>query len=139
MIHRLTAMVFVCLFPLNAVWVDPLSAADGVTLYRCVAGGRVEFRQTACEKGEESIQQIINGSSGLYPSEPALRLKKPSEKTDTIRSERVRQADEKACWKRRQQLERVERLLRSGYRASQYQRLHERQREYESYLRRFCR
>ncbi len=139
MIHRLTAIGFACLLPLDLAWVASLSAGDGTTFYRCTIEGRVEFRQTACEAGEETVQQVVNGSSGIYPAEPALRLKTPSEKADTISSKRTRETDEKACWKRRQQLEQVERRLRAGYRPSQYQRLHERQREYESYLRSYCR
>jgi hypothetical protein len=113
--------------------------AQGVGLYRCDIDGAIEFRQTACEEGGESRQRVTNTSSGLSSSEPGLRLKEKSEKADTVSKAKPRQASEMACWKKRQRLQRVERRLRTGYRASEYQRLHDRQREYEDYLSRFCR
>jgi hypothetical protein len=112
--------------------------AQDVGIYRCNVDGAIEFRQTACEQGQENLQHVSNTSSGLTPSEPGLRLKKISEKAYTISSAKPRQASEMQCWKKRQRLQRVERRLRTGYRASEYQRLHDRRREYEDYLRRFC-
>lgn len=116
-----------------------LSQAGGVSFYRCNVDGMIEFRQTACERGEESMTHVTDSSRGMTPSEPGLRLKKPSEKSDKTARTESKPADEARCWKKRQQLERVEQRLRSGYRPSQSQRLHDRQDEYEAYLRRFCR
>jgi hypothetical protein len=111
----------------------------GTSLYRCDTGGVIEFRQTACEQGDESVTTIHDSSNGMTPSEPGLRLKKPSEKTDTVAPVRIPSEVEERCWRARMRLERVERRLRSGYRASQYRWLHDRQDAYESYIRRFCR
>ena len=117
----------------------PVLATADMSLYRCNVDGRIEFRQTACESGDQSTLQVVEHSSGMTPAEPGLRLKKPSEKTDTVQKPSKNDASEQQCWRKRQQLEKVERQLRGGYKPSQYQRLHDRQDEYESYLRRFCR
>jgi hypothetical protein len=113
--------------------------AAGVALYRCDVGGVLEFRQTACEQGDESTIHVNDSSRGMTPSEPGLRLKKASEKSDIVSRQREMPAVEARCWKKRTQLDRVERRLRSGYKPSQYQRLHQRQDEYEAYIRHFCR
>jgi hypothetical protein len=126
-------------FLLCSVLASQCLTASAVTLYRCEKNGVTEFRQTACPAGQERRIHVINSSSGLRPSEPGLRLKKMSEKTDKSSRKQPKAASEKPCWRKRQQLDRVERRLRAGYKASEYQRLHDRQREYEAYLRRFCR
>ena len=138
MIHRSAAtgqnllFLICCLIPVGA------GMAQGVTLYRCEIDGAIEFRQTACVEGEETLQHVEERSSGMTPSEPGVRLKKPSEKTDTVTRKRHRASNDQACWRKRQRLEGVERRLRAGYKASEYQRLHDRQREYEAYIRQFC-
>ncbi len=139
MIHRMAARGQTFLFLLLFLIDFHGAMARGVTLYRCEVDGNVEFRQTACETGDETLHNVTNSSSGLTPSEPGVRLKKPSEKTDTVTGKEIPQGGDRSCWTKRQRLERVERRLRAGYRASEYQRLHDRQREYEDYIRRFCR
>ncbi|MCU7842533.1 MAG: hypothetical protein KZQ93_01690 [Candidatus Thiodiazotropha sp. (ex Monitilora ramsayi)] len=113
--------------------------AGDVMLYRCTVDGVVEFRQTACLKGGEGKIHIKDHSKGITPSAPGLRLKKVSEKSDAKPLSKNNGASEERCWKKRRQLERVERKLRAGYKPSQYERLHERQETYESYIRKFCR
>lgn len=127
------------LFPLLISLPLSVQPADGVSVYRCDVDGTIEFRQTACERGGESLTHVINGSSGMTPSEPGLRLKKASEKSDTVVRRKKSPDFGERCWRKRRQLERVERRLRAGYKASQYRRLHDRQDEYESYIRHFCR
>jgi hypothetical protein len=139
MIHEVTLRDQIVLFLMLILFCCPAVLARGVSLYRCDIHGEIEFRQTACEEGDESLQRVTNTSGGLSPSEPGLRLKHTSEKSGTVSRTKSRQASELQCWKKRQALQRVERKLRTGYRASEYQRLHDRQREYEDYLRRFCR
>ena len=120
---------------------QPLSAL-GESLYRCDTNGVPEFRQTPCRDGRERRVQVIEASGGMIPSEPALRLeKKPTKqkKPAEVSRKPAETSNDRRCWRKRQQLERVERKLRSGYKASEYQSLHDRQREYEDYLRRFCR
>ena len=117
---------------------QPLSAL-GASLYRCDANGVPEFRQTPCREGVEERVQVIEASGGISPSRPALQLKKRPQKPTRQSRKPAETSNDRRCWKKRRQLERVERKLRSGYKASQYQPLHDRQREYEEYLRRFCR
>lgn len=139
MIHRMNHVGRVLPFLLIPFLVGAPGTSPGATLYRCEIDGRVEFRQTACEAGEESLQHVFNTSSGLTPSEPGRRLKKMSDKSDTVKHKRPYKASDRECWSKRQKLEQVERHLRAGYRASEYERLHQRQRGYAAFLRRFCR
>ena len=139
MIHSITSTGVILLFFICGSINAGAGMAQGVTLYRCEIDGAIEFRQTACEEGEESLQHVQERSSGMTPSEPGVRLKKPSESTDTVTQKRSQASNQQVCWGKRQRLERVERRLRAGYKASEYQRLHNRQREYEAYIRRFCR
>jgi hypothetical protein len=137
MIHKMTLKGQIILF--LPLFCCTAAMAQGVSLYRCDIHGEIEYRQTACEEGDESRQRVKNTSSGLSPSEPGLRLKHTSDRADTVTRAKPRQASELQCWKKRLTLQRVERKLRAGYRASEYQRLHDRQRECEDYIRRFCR
>ena len=114
-------------------------AAGGVTLYRCVVGGTVEFRQTACPQGDEGKIHITDHSRGITPSEPGLRLKEMTEKRAPQSSTVGKKEYRERCWKKRRRLEQVERKLRAGYKASEYERLHQRQARYEDYIREFCR
>lgn len=139
MFNRMSYTGLAGLFLLLYILTCRASAAQGVTLYRCNIEGEIEFRQTACEAGDETLQHVTNINSGLTPSEPVLRHETVSEKTDTVSQRESPSVSEKACWKKRQLLDRVESRLRTGYRASQYQRLHRRQEEYEDFIRRFCR
>jgi len=115
-------------------------AAVAVELYRCTRDGVVEFRQTACPDGEQAITEVTEQSGGIAPVEPTLRLQPPASRQDTTEDEtpQSRAVDER-CWKTRQRLEQVERRLRAGYKPSQYEGLHRKQREYDDYLKRFCR
>jgi hypothetical protein len=61
------------------------------------------------------------------------------EKVAETGRQRAARVKQERCWKKRRQLDRVGRKLRTGYKASEYQPLHDRQREYEDFLRRFCR
>ncbi len=113
--------------------------AGDTTHYRCVIDGVVEFRQTACPQGNGDKIHITDHSRGITPSEPGLRFKEMTEKRATQSSSRRNKDYGERCWKKRRQLERVERRLRAGYKASEYERLHQRQARYEDYIREFCR
>jgi hypothetical protein len=115
------------------------SLAGGATPYRCVIDGVVEFRQTACPQGGGDKIHIKDHSRGITPSEPGLRFNEMTEKRVTQSSSRRKKEYRERCWKKRRQLERVERKLRAGYKASEYERLHQRQADYEDYIREFCR
>lgn len=139
MFHRMTLSGQILRFLLCGLLASQSLAAFGVSLYRCDKNNVIEFRQTPCRGGEGRRVHVINNSNGLTPSEPGLHLKIPSEKADRVSPKVHKASSDKRCWRKRQQLERVERKLRAGYKASEYQPLHDRQREYEDYLRRFCR
>ena len=126
-------------FPLSvaAPWLAQKAAAD-TRLYRCRVDGVVEFRQTGCRGGEEAVVNVVESSRGMTPAEPGVRLKKRPGGGNTVERKSGHDEQDRACWKRRRQLLRIEGKLRAGYRASQYRRLHERREEHESYLRRFC-
>jgi len=114
--------------------------SDAVELYRCTRNGVTEFRQTACPDGEQAITEVIEQSSGISPIEPGLRLQQPTpEKPHSVKKKPSTEAAEERCWKTRQRLDWVERRLRAGYKPSQYEGLHRKQREYGEYLKRFCR
>ncbi|MEN8166378.1 MAG: hypothetical protein ABFR65_02750 [Pseudomonadota bacterium] len=131
--------VLLCALGLMAIW-SILSPIQAVELYRCTLNGKVEFRQTACPAGEQEKTRIIDRSSGMTPSKPAVRLLKEPVKPRKNRSTQPAKSwvDEERCWKTEKRLEKVEQTLRGGYKASQYQRLHRKQAEYEEYLRLFC-
>lgn len=138
MIHRKTPHVQILRLLLCSLLAIQPMTVSAATLYRCDENGVVEFRSTACAAGEGRRIQVKNNSSGVTPSEPGLRLKNASEISDRKSRKGPTVSSEKQCWAKRRQLDRVERRLRAGYKASEYQRLHDRQREYEDYLRRFC-
>ena len=118
-------------------------ASWGVELYRCSLDGQVEFRQTPCAEGSQTVTRVIEQSRGMTPAKPAVRLqekpRKPHKPAKSAESAQRKAMDEKDCWKMEKKLGKIEQRLRAGYRASQYQELHRKQDEYEEYLRQFCR
>ncbi|MCU7850967.1 MAG: hypothetical protein KZQ80_02005 [Candidatus Thiodiazotropha sp. (ex Monitilora ramsayi)] len=134
---RHTASIMLVLFMMPTGYCQVM--AEDIHLYRCVIDGATEYRQTACVEGDESITRVTDHSKGITPSAPGLRLKKVSEKTDNKAKKKNKRAIDERCWKKRRQLEKVERKLRAGYKPSQYERLHQRQETYASYIRKFCR
>jgi hypothetical protein len=112
-------------------------ALSGVELYRCNHNGEVEFRQTPCPEGEQTLTEVTEQSRGMTPVEPALRLQKRSPRKGA-KSKPSKRDNTERCWKTERRLEKVERRLRGGYKASQYDALHEKQEEYSAYLKRFC-
>ncbi|MDJ0806365.1 MAG: thioredoxin [Gammaproteobacteria bacterium] len=116
------------------------SQVCSVELYRCTLNGRVEFRQTACPAGKQEKTEVVEQSGGMTPVVPTLRLEPLQEKRRTGRTPQVRSSkiNEERCWKTEKRLERIEQRLRTGYKASQFGKLHRAQDEYEDYLERFC-
>jgi hypothetical protein len=115
------------------------SLAGDATYYRCVVDGTLEFRQTACPQGDDGKIHFTDHSRGITPSEPGLRFKQMTKKRKTQSSPGRKRDYRERCWKKRRQLERVERKLRAGYKASEYDGLHQRRAGYEDYIREFCR
>ncbi|MBL3526707.1 MAG: thioredoxin [gamma proteobacterium endosymbiont of Lamellibrachia anaximandri] len=121
------------------------ASSGGVTVYRCqLPEGDVTFQQIPCVSGEQQQIRIVNRSAGLSPVEPALRLqrtkqKKASKRRSKATKTRRKRSEEKRCWAKRKKLEKVEKRLRAGYKASQSDKLHRQQADYEDYLKQFCR
>ncbi len=121
--------------------------ASAQKVYRCDVNGKIEFRQVECKEGDESELYVTDPNGGMTPSEPGVRLPKKARKTRSVTRSKPSGsgggsgggANDQVCWHKQQGLARVQSKLRSGYRASEYKYLHDRQREYEDYISRFCR
>ncbi len=121
------------------------ASSGGVTVYRCqLPEGDVTFQQIPCASGEQQQRtRIVNRSAGLSPAKPGLRLqrkkqKKASKRRSKATKPRRKRSEEKRCWAKRKKLEKVEKRLRAGYKASQSDKLHRQQADYEDYLKQFC-
>ncbi|RLJ22464.1 hypothetical protein DJ031_00810 [bacterium endosymbiont of Escarpia laminata] len=121
------------------------ASSGGVTVYRCqLPEGGVTFQQVSCVLGEQQRIRIVNRSAGLSPAKPALRLQKTKQKKVSKRRSKAtkprrKRSEERRCWAQRKKLEKVEKRLRTGYKASQSDKLHRQQADYEDYLKQFCR
>ncbi len=125
----------------------PLQA--GVSVYRCTdSAGRVELRQTYCPSGDQQQLQVEIGNVGWVRSKSTAgsgqmtgakrktgRRTSKSEKSEAPPPDEARQH---RCWKAKNNLERIQRQLRQGYRPAQGEKLRQRRREQEQYLQRFC-
>ncbi|ESQ12309.1 MAG TPA: DUF4124 domain-containing protein [Chromatiaceae bacterium] len=121
----------------------PASAQTHV--YRCIAqDGSIEFSQRSCRESEKLQQiEIQDTQTGWTPpsnaDSPASVPKKAGKKKakSTTDHDAGKYADR--CWKKRQQIERVNAELRAGYKTQRGAKLRRRRSEYEAFLRRFCR
>jgi hypothetical protein len=133
MFHKMTLKVQIVLFLLTSLFYSPAAPAQGLNHYPCDINGESKFRQAACEPRLDLSHACSPDCMNAYG------LVSTSEQADVVSRAKPRRSSERQCWKKRQSLQRVQRKLRTGYRASEYQRLHDRRRSYEDYLRRFCR
>ena len=129
-----------CAFVLS--WMA-LPLATGATLYRCTAeDGAIEFRQQACATGIEERLEVKDVKVGWRPPEiKTEKKKKPAAKKTRKRLEsrkKQQRKSDRACWNKRQQLERVEWRLKRGYKAGKGNELRFKRRQYEDYLDKFC-
>jgi len=117
------------------------------SLVRCtLADGGVEYRNPPCPDATNGrtveIQPMSVGSfkyRGRHarPTESVLKRWKAA-KRKVAKAKKKKLASDKSCWRKRRQLEAVEKRLRRGYRASESVRLRDRRDGYEDYIRRFC-
>ena len=129
-----------CAFVLSCWAVVPL--ASGTMLFRCTAeDGAIEFRQHACSSGIEERFMVRDVRVGWQPpevkGEKKKRVAKKAKKPSSNRKKK-QQKTERACFNKRQQLERVEWRLKRGYKASKGNELRMKRRQYEEYLDKFC-
>ncbi len=135
--HRLSVAMLLTLFGCG------LHAGE---LVRCaLAGGGVEYRNPPCPDGNGKTVEIRRMSVGSfkYPTRDARKVKPGSRsrkpvKRGVAKKKRKSLASDKSCWRKRRQLEAVEKRLRRGYRASESVTLRDRRDGYEDYIRRFC-
>jgi hypothetical protein len=125
------------------LWRDLVAPARAEPqIYRCTApDGTIEFRQRACDPRHRATEvQIEDSRTGWIPPPgeppaPAERKRRaPKKKAPDARDP---YADR--CWRKRQQLERVNNELRAGYKPPRGVKLRRRRAEYEAFLRRYCR
>ncbi|WP_293652440.1 DUF4124 domain-containing protein [Thiolapillus sp.] len=126
----------------------PISS-QAAQVYRCVAtDGSVSFQQQACEgegtRMETGEAQAVwaslrSGEQSLYDQYRKRDRDRLKRKRQIARNrQKPRTADDRTCWKKREQLESVSARLRRGYKASQGNELRRRRDSYEDYLRTFC-
>ncbi len=113
-------------------------------IFRCVDdAGRVEFRQTPCQPGKgESV--VVNPQTVPWAKVESSRASKAGASGKRVRPKRSSgtgsgEVSEKQCWKKSQQLEKVQWQLRKGYKPSRGEKLRQRRRELEAFQRKFCR
>ncbi len=126
----------------------PISS-PAAQVYRCVQpDGSISFQQQACankgariETGEAQAvwASLRSGEKSLYDQYRKRDKAKLKHKRQIARSQtKPETADDRTCWKKRQQLESVSARLRRGYKASKGNELRRKRDSYEGYLRRFC-
>ncbi|MBK1630961.1 hypothetical protein CKO31_09450 [Thiohalocapsa halophila] len=128
----------------------PGSLAAQAQVYRCTsADGSIEFRQHPCAERQRSrTVKIEDTRTGWVPPKPAPEPKSKSRgpagrESAASRRRAGRSSDEhkyaERCWRKRQQIQRINNELRAGYRPARGERLKDRRRQYEAYVNEFCR
>ena len=136
----------ICIF--CVISLIPVSS-PAAQVYRCVQpDGSISFQQQACKNKGTRIEtgeaqavwaNLRSGEQSLYDRYRKRDKAKLKHKQQIARSRKKPEtADDRSCWKKRQQLESVSAKLRRGYKASKGNELRRRRDSYEGYLRRFC-
>lgn len=137
---------FPCLAAIAVAIVLPYSALLArADVYRCVMdGGHVSYQQIPCDMQSQPMElnKQPSGWSSLRPGERDL-LKRYHDRDATLRrksadSPKSPHKENKACWKKRRQLDAVRSRLHGGYKLKEGNELHRKRSDYEDYLRRFC-
>ena len=118
-------------------------ASTDSTVYRCKTGNlAIEFRSYPCDSGFGTKIELKTAPTGwIKPDKPdATTYKKPRSKPrpKKVKASVKVKAEDRACWKARQRLERIHWELRKGYRPVKGERLRQQRREQEAYLQEFC-
>ena len=125
----------------------PVAAADE-TLFRCTSpDGRIEFSQRPCGPGIQEELRIKdervgwNAPRAMPKAQPKPRpgdRRKGQKRKSTKAVRRKKARREKDCWKKERQVAKIRWRMRRGYKAGKGVELRRRRREYEAYLRKFC-
>ncbi len=117
-----------------------LGPAQSATLYKCPGvGGAPQFQQMRCSVEGGAEVQVDTRTSSWRRVKSSNQPK--TSKKKRIKSKKVSQSkpvSEASCWRAEKRKEKASRKLRRGYKPSQGERLRQRRRDAEEYLRRFC-
>ena len=123
-----------------------LSVRAFAGVYRCPdASGGITFQQRPCPQGQEVELDVQTtpwvASPKLKPAKgkQTTGRRSKSDAAALARAARAQRKQKQACWRARKQIEKIEWSLRKGYRPSRGERLKQRRREKEDYVRTFCR
>ena len=129
-------------------WLFMAAPEAAETVFRCtLADGRIEFSQYTCRDGVQEELQIEDRLVGWDAPRVALKTEQQSRSNKGQKSRnrrlakaarRERERRDKNCWKKEQQVEKIQWRMRRGYKAGKGVELRRRRREYEAYLRKFC-
>lgn len=138
--HNLSLTIF--FIPFSIFLAIPADAQT--TVYRCTTpSGKIEFRQIPCGGETDETELTIEDTRTGWtpPTEAVTSANKSSSTSKKSTSDAAKAAAKrkKDCFKKRQQLERAQAELRRGYSAARGETLKQRRREYEAYMREFCR
>lgn len=140
-----TSLVLMSSIALTALIATAAVSAAETKVFRCTGpSGAVEFRQTPCAPAvKEKELSIDPGRTGWVPPKPTGKTEKTRAKRHTRKLQKSEEktedpAQKRRCWKKRRQLEAVNRQLRRGYKAAQGGKLRRRRDDHEDYLDRFC-
>jgi hypothetical protein len=136
----------ICFFCIISLLPNTSPAAQ---VYRCVLpDGGISFQQQACAEGGTRVEtgeaqavwaSLRSGEQSLYDQYRKRDKAKLKHKQQIARSKSKPEiADDRTCWKKRQQLEAVSAKLRRGYKASKGNELRRKRDTYADYLRTFC-
>lgn len=115
------------------------------TLYECsTASGVPSYQQTPCR--DEGRVLVIDTSPMGYAAPRPIIQATPVARRDAGASRadpkpvkmQLSEAQIERCWKRQDQLDDANRKLRSGYKASERDKLHKQRERYEMYVNHYC-
>jgi len=120
------------------------------TVIRCdLPDGRVSFSDRPCRSGIQEELKLEDQKVGWEAPRTPLKIERKSKRERRQQAKREAAAlrmarkekarKKKDCWKKKQQIERIQWRLRRGYKAGQGRTMRYKQRELEDYLREFCR
>ena len=118
----------------------PQPAFTDSTIYRCKTNdGSIEFRSSHCDSGISEEIKIQTKPTGWIKPESSTSVKsknkpKPKKAKAVVKAK----AADRTCWRAKQKLEQIQWELRKGYKPEKGERLRQRRREQEAYLREFC-
>ena len=144
MLVRKTVFLYPVFSAIYFVVMTVSSSLYAAEIYQCTdeAGG-VEYRQTPCIRGTEK-SLTVEPQTVPWAKVESPRVSDSGSSGKKARRKRFSgtgsgEVSEKQCWKKAQQLERVQWQLRKGYKPSRGEKLRQKRRELESFRREFCR